>query len=55
MTPLVAYPAWAFLIAGGATSAFAISPGWDRAAAYLVALGPLLLIVDFARRIMARW
>ena len=43
---LIAYPAWVFLIAGGAMSAFTISPGWDRAVAYLVALGLLLLAAD---------
>ena len=40
-TNLIAYPAWALLIAGGVMSAFAVSPGWERAAAYMIALALL--------------
>ena len=49
---LITYPAWVSLIAGGALSAVGI---WGQVAAYIVALGLLLFIVDFARQIMARW
>ena len=49
---LITYPAWAFLITGGALSAFDV---WSQAAAYLIALGLLLLAVDFARHIIAQW
>lgn len=49
---LIAYSALVFLISGGGLSALGV---WGQMAAYLIALGLLLLVVDFARQIMAQW